>query len=394
MNVALSPPVTVALSPAGEQRWGYTQFPALSRLPDGRILLMYADAPDASESHGEPGVAFVSADDGATWQAHTDEPVATRPHFAVTSLPGNEALIVPSQRYFDCAGADWTFPEPVATAQVYGTLYTYRCRDLPDHVQDYFRRLPALRYDPRTGAWQETAVDYDMHDRLAWRREGTTLLPRPFFERPATVHGGEVMFADYRVRFAMDDGTVPPKGCTWLMVSGDGGRSFRRRALVGGDPTGGDLMGEAALAATASGELVCVMRRTDQVQKPMAITRSTDDGYTWAPVADLFEFGVFPNLLALDNGVLVLSYGRPGVHLAFGADGTGRRWDHHEAVIPGDHGAVQQHSCGYTSLLRLSADSCLLAYSDFEHAGDQGGTHKAILVRRITATPRPSTGTT
>ena len=387
MRIDLSDPVTVALSPPGEQRWSFTQFPALSRLPSGRILLMYADAPDASESHGEPGVAFISADDGETWQSYAGEPVATRPHFAVTPLPDGAALIVPSGRYYDCVDAGWSLPAPASTAHVYGTLYTHRCDELPAEVQDYFRHLPAPRYDPATGAWHDDVVDYDMRDRLAWRREGSTLLPRPFFERAAHVHGGEVMFADYRVRFVMDDGTVPPKGCTWLMVSGDGGRSFTRRALVGGDPTGRDLMGEAALATTAAGDLVCVVRRADQEQKPMGITRSRDAGHTWEPVADLFDFGVFPNLLCLGNGILVLSYGRPGVHLAFASDGEERRWAAHTAVIEGDPADIQRHSCGYTSLLRLSPDACLLAYSDFRPAGAVGQQHKAIQVRRITARP-------
>ena len=195
MRIDLSDPVTVALSPPGEQRWSFTQFPALSRLPSGRILLMYADAPDASESHGEPGVAFISADDGETWQSYAGEPVATRPHFAVTPLPDGAALIVPSGRYYDCVDAGWSLPAPASTAHVYGTLYTHRCDELPAEVQDYFRHLPAPRYDPATGAWHDDVVDYDMRDRLAWGREGSTLLPRPFFERAAHVHGGEVMFA-------------------------------------------------------------------------------------------------------------------------------------------------------------------------------------------------------
>jgi hypothetical protein len=385
VQIDISAPTTVAVSAPGERRWGFHQFPALARLPDGRILLMFADAPDASESHGEPAPAFVSSDDGASWQPYTEEPPATRPHFSVSHVTNGEALIVPSGRYFDCDGARWVLPEPVAVAQVYGTLYTYRCEDLPAEVQDYCRLLPALRHDPADAGWHRESVDYDMGGRLAWRREGSTLLPRPFFERAAIVYGDEVMFADYRARFAMDDGTVPPKGCTWLMVSADGGRSFHRRALVGGDLTGRDLMGEAALAATPAGDLVCVVRRSDQVQKPMGITWSRDAGRTWTPVADLLEFGVFPNLQPLDSGVLVLSYGRPGVHLAFSADGAGDLWDRHATIVTGDHGDVQRDSCGYTSLLRLSEDSCLLAYSDFGHVGSNGAQHKAICVRRVSA---------
>ena len=46
MKFELSDPVVVALSEPNETRWGFHQFPALSVLPDGKILIMFADAED------------------------------------------------------------------------------------------------------------------------------------------------------------------------------------------------------------------------------------------------------------------------------------------------------------------------------------------------------------
>jgi hypothetical protein len=380
-RIELGEPTLVALSRPGERRWGYHQFPALSRLPDGRILLMYADAEDASESHGQPAPAFVSSD-GTTWTPFTGEPQPIRPHYSISPVGGGEYLVAPASSYFDCARAGVTLPEPAAVAEVYGTLLTYRTAELPAAVLDDLGRLPALRFDPGSGSWRAERIDYDLRGRLAWRREGSTLLPRPFFERALLEYRGELLYPDYRVRFETDDGRIPKKGCTWLMVSTDRGHSFTRRSLVSGDLSGHDLHGEPTLSSTSDGNLVCVVRRTDQVQKPMAITWSRNSGKSWTPSLDLFEFGVFPCLLLLDCGVLLLSFGRPGVHLAVSSDGTGRRWDETHVIIEGDRREVSRYSCGYTSLLALDERRALIAYSDFEYS-DDGAQHKAILVREL-----------
>ncbi len=376
----VSDPIVVSYSAPGESRWGYHQFPALSRLPDRSILLMYADAEDASESHGAAAPAFVSTD-GEEWASFTGEPTPIRPHFAISEMDDGEFLIVPAERYFDAAGLQ--LPEPVATADVYGTVYTYRCSELPGEVGADLGLLPALRYAPDTRSWSATTVSYDMTDRLAWRREGSSLLPRPFFERSVTKHGDAYLYPDYRVRFALPDGRIAPKGCTWLMASTDNGRTFTRRGLVAVDPSGHDLCGEPTVAETSDDKLVCVVRRTDHVQKPMAITWSHNDGRSWSPLLDLFDFGVFPSLLSLANGTLLLSYGRPGVYLAVSRDGTGRRWDETLSIIEGDHSAVQRDSCGYTNMLAMSDSTALIAYSDFQAKDRKGRRCKAVCVRLI-----------
>lgn len=377
-------PVVAAVSAPGETRWGYTQFPSLSPLPDGRILLVYADAEDASETHGDPAPALVTADEGVTWQPFVDRLVPSRPHYSITAAHGGEFLTVPSIHYFDVEREGVTWPAPVAECYVYGSIYTYRAEDFPAKVRRHFAHLEARRWRPATQSWEDTTITYDTQDLLVWRREGSSLLPRTFFERPATRHRGELFYADYRVRYALPDGHIPAKGGTHLMVSSDNGRSFHPRSVVGVDRSGRDLMGEAALAETAAGGLVCVMRKADHEQKPMAIAHSADAGHTWSAPVELGTFGVFPYLLRLPSGPLVLSYGRPGVWLQVSAEGCGRQWSDPVPVIAGDHGAGQAHSCGYTSMHLTGPDSLLLAYSDFQHRAADGTVRKAILTRRVT----------
>ncbi len=143
-------------------------------------------------------------------------------------------------------------------------------------------------------------------------------------------------------------------------------------------------MGEPTLAETSEGNLACVIRKTDHEQKPMVITGSSDSGRTWTDPVEFCEFGVFPCLQKLKAGPMVLSYGRPGVHLRMSPDGNGRDWSKPLTLIPGDPAETGRYSCGYTSLLELSDDTTLIAYSDFEHIDGQGVRRKAILTRKVT----------
>ena len=375
--------IVVAVSRPHETRWGFTQFPSLSPLPDGRILLVYADAEDASETHGEPAPALVSTDQGSSWQPFVDDLVPTRPHYSVTPAFHGEFLTVPTCRYFNVKQAGITLPQPVSEAYVYGPLFTYRVADFGPEVHEYFHHPDARRWHPSTGSWAHEKVSYDANRLLAWRRDGSDLLPRSFFERPALQHRGDLLYADYRVRYATQDGYYPGKGGTTLMASSDNGHTFTNRAIVALDRSGRDLYGEPALAETSDGGLVCVLRKTDHEQKPMAICHSNDAGHTWSDPVEFCAFGVFPYLVRLSSGPLVLSYGRPGVWLRFNLDGYARNWSEPISLIKGDAAAVGSHTCGYTGMIAVGPRSILVTYSDFDHRDQAGVPRKAILCRRI-----------
>lgn len=382
-KINLGEPVVVAVSAPNETRWGFTQFPAFSPLPDGRILLVYADAEDASETHGAPAPAYVSADEGQTWTLFADELVPTRPHYSVTPAYDGEFLAIPATRYLNVRTEDIALPPPVAEANVYGAVYTYRVSDFESRVHEYFRDLNARRWQPSTGQWADDTVSYDTAGLIAWRRENSDVLPLTFFERPALRHKGDLLYADYRVRYATANGHFPSKGGTSLMASSDNGRSFQKRATVALDTSGRDLFGEPALEETSDGGLVSVIRRTDHEQKPMAICYSSDAGHTWSEPEDFCEFGVFPYLARLESGTLVVSYGRPGVWLRFNLDGKGRDWSEPVCIMPGDPKILGNHTCGYTSMHVIGPRSFLLSYSDFDHRDADRTPRKAILTRRI-----------
>jgi hypothetical protein len=165
------------------------------------------------------------------------------------------------------------------------------------------------------------------------------------------------------------------------MVSKDKGHTWTRRGTIGR----GDAalpMAEPMISPTSDGRLACVIRRDPG---PLVITFSDDGGRTWEPVRSLNKFGVFPGILLLENGVLVCSFGRPGVHLKFSLDGRGREWTEPVSLIPAT-GKWDAQSCGYTSMLAVGPDEFLIAYSDFNHRDAKGRACKAILVRRVKVT--------
>ena len=118
----------------------------------------------------------------------------------------------------------------------------------------------------------------------------------------------------------------------------------------------------------------------------MAISFSEDDGYHWTEPCAMDHPGVFPGLTLLENGVLVLGYGRPGAHLIFSADGKGNSWSEPLTLRVGDPDQWLTKTCGYLSVLPLNDYSFLVAYSDFEYTDNDGKQRKAILVNRITVT--------
>jgi hypothetical protein len=383
LRVELDAPIVAALSGPNEKRWGFHQFPWVQRLPDGRLLLGWLDTHDASESHGRPSPALVSGDGGRTWEEFRETPRPTCPHYSVSEIFNGEYLVVPAQPYLNYMKAVLDLPEPVAVADIYGKRYSYRVRDLPPRLRQYYRQLPAYRWTPALQRWTDETVEYDLDRMLFNRREGSEVLPRTFNERSLLKHGRELMYADYRVGYEQEDGTVPKKNGSHLMVSTDNGKTFRRRATIAVDLSGNDLYGEPQLAHTADGRLVCLLRKTDQQQKPMAICWSSDGGQIWTRPRELGRFGVWPCVTLLRCGVLVLSYGRPGVHMRFDAKGAGEDWSEPVSLIKGDPHKIQEATCGYTCLLPLDDSSFLIAYSDFLHRDADGLQRKAILVRRI-----------
>lgn len=385
VRIRLGEPVVVATSAVGERRWGYHQFVTISDYPGGRILLRFHAGEDAVAAYGTPAPTYLSADSGESWTPFSE--AGLPPAGICAEMFDGEFVCVPPAKALNVETAGLSLPAPVGGFHSYVRNLYYRLADCPGPVKDYLETVEVARWSPSRGAWREDRMRYDTEGALVWTRASGPerhLVSRTWLERPPLRIGEELIYADYRSMYLAPDGSVPKNMGVTCVVSGDNGRSFVRRSTVAIDPEGEDALTEPMLAENANGELVCVIRRADHRQKGMLLTFSPDRGRTWERPTPFQAFGVFPCLLRLGCGVMIVSFGRPGVHLTFSPDGTGRTWTDPTCVLPGNPGKLSEKTDGYTSMLPMGDREALLAYTDFEHRDAEGRQRKAIVVRKVT----------
>ncbi len=129
-------------------------------------------------------------------------------------------------------------------------------------------------------------------------------------------------------------------------------------------------LNETDMVRTNDGRLLCVMRNESFM--PMWQTHSIDDGATWTPVVRFPERGVDPALCKLQNGVIVCSYGRPGVNVMFSED-NGDNWEKRSIILLAkweqDGSDIQANqfplmrSCSYTDVVETSPNTATVFYS-------------------------------
>src|SRR5699024_1003805 len=90
-----------------------------------------------------------------------------------------------------------------------------------------------------------------------------------------------------------------------------------------------------AFITLEDGTFLCVVRTTDGFGKsPMYLATSHDEGKTWSVPEVFTGAGVLPQLLLLDNGIIALSSGRPGVQLRFALSSDPEEWTEPFEMLP------------------------------------------------------------
>ena len=441
MDVKLGQPTIVALSAPGETRWGHHQFPGIARMDDGRLIVSYSIAADSAMSYGMPHPACVSADGGETWRAAAPGEAEASAAGAIV-FPDGEAIKFPMEKPLDATQLKLP-PNPVRHRDLYTRESDcYRLGDLPQDLQ----RVKLLRRLPGEKEWRAEWATLEIPDAVVhvWRREwgdngwsDPNILVQPHiateFFHTLTPDGGLLNFT-YLGRFN-PDGTLPARGGVAVLRSDDRGRTWRLWGVSGwfrdeaeeraaaqpflDDPDsnynrlwgGKDAapipffevggLYEPGVVSFGDGRMVCVMRTdTGGTHEPCFVTRSSDWGKTWTRPEILTPFGVMPKLVRLDNGVIALVYGRPGVQLLFCTDGKGEVWHTPMNLLPepgektretagrrGMETTVTQvghdDTCGNCTVLKTGPDRFLIAYSDFGHRDAAGQRCKAIYVREV-----------
>jgi len=83
--------------------------------------------------------------------------------------------------------------------------------------------------------------------------------------------------------------------------------------------------------------------------------------------------------VSLKNGAHIVSYGRPGLYIRGLYNNI---WDYKRTTIVAPE-ENQTDTCSYSSMVALSDNTFLIAYSKFQHTDVDGINKKAIVVRKI-----------
>jgi len=377
----------------GAKAWGRYRMPKIYRFPDGSIALTYSMAIDHYYDQGRVSPLFISKDEGRTWKkTEWPHPGLSGMHPVISPVFDGEYYTIPAP-----AGIrldEFPMPEPDKNEKRWQNWGAYRMAGCPKEVREWFQDVKAMRWTPKAG-WAQEQTKWDHEGQYIWTYDDKPQnIPgiwsqKLYLEGPILRVGNELLLADYWTQYEKPDGAISHTFDSYLLVSRDNGRSWKRRATM--VEFSHRPAYEPVIEMNKKGELVCVVRTDCDIQwngeleRPcMHIAFSGDNGRTWNAPKKILGYGVFPRLLQLDNGVMVLSYGRsPGTRVAFSLDG-GHTWTKHWLVIDEEGKAS---SCGYTSLLALGRDSFLLAYGDI-HCKNAGGEEcKTILTRKITVNP-------
>jgi hypothetical protein len=403
-------PIIVAQAPVELDRaaaaWGRWQFPYLRRLRDGRLHASFSIEPDSAWSYGKPMGHAYSADAGRTWRAAP--PRVGHEAEDGLRLPNGDRL-QPVQRSVRRA-EEYDLPKSVCDYVCsYGYPRSlYRAENLPAELNEWrFRRLPAGE-----SAWVEEIAEMRIpRDLRTVMQEGTRgaspcvggigqirqgALPTPFLWGKMRVAPDGSLWA---VTYAWRLQAGRPRYAPLFVRSLDQGRMWNLLGEIpyAGDPEADPLADkrdgftEPDYNFRPDGSVICLMRSSDgHGHGPLYLTRSADGARAWSkPVAfdRAFDGGKLPQLLTLDNGVTLASYGQSGgpryIAVRATTDPAGLDW---QAPVQADLSPPAPgawNSCGHTDMVALDRDRALLVYSDFNHPDGEGRPRKTILVREI-----------
>ncbi len=416
----------VAPDNEGTRRWGVYGCPGMYRAADGGIVVHdggHMDTYDHEAGTMAPAVAFRSRDNGLTWtpderakDASTSEQ-READGFAsgkvFTLADGARVQFVPKGPPANLRALGVAPQCMVVSANEYGLLGLYRAGDIPQSAHTFQVRYQSAGADAPEVAdavfdvpdWQISAVLKGKTAVATWPDVTPTFDPlshgRSGLFRGATGQealaeapdGAWISAIVHHVATERNAGSFHELRC---VASTDHGKTWRARGVIVG--RAGTVFGatEEFSLIRLGDELVCV-DRMDQASahdahRHTVLARSANNGFTWSAPEPVASSSVTPHLVKLENGVVALVFGRPGVHVQFSSDGC-RSWEAltsligktaEEEIAAGRDliDAMYGDTVSYsnTQTVITGPDRFLVLYTDFKYSGEQ---RKAIVVQEV-----------
>ena len=412
--------VLVFSSPVNEQtkKWGVYAIPRLWRETSGSLVVRFNGEMDSGDTDNNkiiPDLFFESFDEGKTWNFVSDgvqrfnltmfngitspytwlknSVISFRDKEGVSSIENVEHV------------KEFTHPNGEAI------LYAYRYGDIPIDCKGF----EMVRHTQDTEETVTVNLDFPEREILV---NGKGLTDAGYVDVKKTLRQSIYKNPYFSSVTELNDGTLVAVSCgqnpditehysgvAYLVESTDGGCTWRKRSIIASDGAlefgyTGDGH-ETSLVCTSDGTLVCAMRMEmsihpdkDTSSSDTMVTYSTDNGYTWCKPFPVSDSSVTPQLVALDDGIVFLAYGRPGVHYIISED-NGKTWSKSRPVIGktleecraegmSDADSKYFNTWSYSNVFveKSGNNSVIVLYNNQKYKEDDGLYHKAGFVKK------------
>lgn len=367
MKIIIEREKMISQAPADIRDWGPWQFPRVFAAGN-KIYLEFHVSADSALSYGKPRAWYCSDDLWETW--YESDPCGMeisngdciRP-YQPKALPEKDAVL----------------PEVIGRFVGYG---------IPRNYFDYESMDPAYRHwyiERKKPGMDETVEEVSVELPGYTMNTSEGVLPLPYFHQLKRGPGNSIWTFLYK--HFTEDGKISPYSASWFHRSTDNGKTFDFMSKIpytydiekdpGAEKRYG--YGEPDMCFIDDKTAFSLHRTTDGTGiGPMYIAWTHDGGYSWTKPEFFDDCGVWPQTVALGNGVVLAGYGRPGLFIRPYHDG---KWHNRIAIVePMDY---QTDTCSYCALVPAGHDSALIFYSDFNYPDKDGVPRKSIMVRRI-----------
>ena len=330
--------------------YNYCWYPTVHRLPAGEILTTMRMSPDDTNPEGEFSAYCLSRDGGQTWSRRYTMGAGANIDAAYSQVPLEDRIWVLGSGYFSLepfpSGGETDFHVTLTDFSQAG-MDVHQVRDASIHLS----QPPQLK-----------AVEINATKKM----DASHLAPVPAaVPQGAMIAGprGEWLSTLYYT-------TKRDQRYTRLVLirSFDHGRTWKEDGIIAAiqpDQKPWPWMGEegpneSGLVRLADGRLLCIFRTGNNAY--MGEASSSDDGKTWSPPQSTGFKGVAPHLRLMSNGLLVCTFGRPGVTMMF-SQNEGKGWG---AVTP----IVKDSTTGYSDVVEVEAGKLLVVYDSLPGGGN------------------------
>lgn len=253
----------------------------------------------------------------------------------------------------------------------------YRC--LPIEGREGWYR--AARFISSDHGRQFAKSDAEFHVPEAKAAQGHGFHRGPLFMRSVIERADGSLVAFMAGWFKSDTALCPygrgrPYSRSYVCESGDGGKTWRYLATVGYAHIGSEGFNEGSMRRLPNGEWLAVLRTGNAndihcQDNPIMWGVSRDEGRSWSEPARTGVQGAFPSLAVQPDGVIVMSYGRPGAMVVFSSD-NGRTWTDPVCVDATPYS-------GYTSVASLGPGELLVAFGAQHWLDSKTGKRENLL---------------